>query len=321
MADFTIVQGDSAPAFTDTLEYSNKEPVNLTGATVKFVMRALSANEPTALTGATSVLSPTEGKVAFSPTAADTSVVGNYMASWVVTFTGGQRMTFPTQGYLWVQIQENLTTIGGAQLVGLPEVKEHLRIPANDRTHDEMLVGEVEAVGPLIENLVGPVLPQTYDEWYEGGHVSISLRHKPSYGAGTSPLLNLMAVSEYRGPIEYNLSIIGTPTQGSVYSTMLNAELGIITRRTSGGGSTPFWRDPEHPQQSVHVVYQAGQERTPVNVRRAALEAVRWWFETTQPVGRGRQTAADTEVIQPRVALPYHCIAMLEPTKRHPSIA
>ncbi len=147
------------------------------------------------------------------------------------------------------------------------------------------------------------------------------MRHKPSFGYGTTPILNLLAASEYRGPIEYNLSIVGTPTQGSVYSVMANSELGIECRRTSGGGTVPFWRDEHHPQQSIHLVYEAGQASVPSNVRRAAMETIRWWYETTMGVGRGSLTQADSEVIRPMVALPYHVEAMLAPTRRHPAFA
>lgn len=321
MADWTIVQGDTSPAFFDTLEYANQTPVNLTGCTVRFIMRPTNSNEPVNLTGAATVQSAANGTVAFAPSVADTANVGNYMANWLVTGGAVGRMTFPTRGYLWVQVQENLTTLGGAQLIGLPEVKEHLRIPANDRINDDFLLECIEAVGPLIENLTGPIMVQTFDEWHEGGHATISLRHKPSYGFGTSPVLNVLAVSEYRGPIEYALAVVGTPTLGSVYSVEANVELGTIVRRTSGGGTTAFWRDPNHPQQSIHVVYQAGQERTPVNVRRAAVETIRWWWQTTEAVGRGGLTRADEEIPRPMVALPYHAEAMLAPTARPPAFA
>lgn len=321
MADWTIVQGDTSPAFFDELTYANGNPVDLTGATVRFIMRSLTSNEPVALTGSAAVQTPKAGTVAFIPSTADTANPGNFMANWLVTGGTVGRMTFPTKGYLWVQVQENLTAVGGAQIVSLPEVKEQLRIPANDRVNDEMLTECIEAVGPLIENLTGPILVRTFDEWYEGGHATISLRHKPAYGYGTTPVLNVLAVSEYRGPIEYALAVVGTPAQGQVYSVEANLELGILARRTSGGGTTQFWRDPNHPQQSIHVVYQAGQEKVPTNVRRAAVETIRWWWQTTEAVGRGGLTRADEEIPRPMVALPYHAEAMLAPTARPPAFA
>ena len=320
-ADFVIVQGDTEPLFEEALTYSNGEVVNLEGATATFIMRALTAERPLALTGTVTIAPGKTGKLSFTPAAADTANPGNYLANWKVVFAGGEVQTFPTTGYLWVQVQPNLSIPSVVQLVGLPEVKEHLGIQENDHTHDTLLIRFIKAVQPLIENLTGPLFIKVHDEWHEGGHSTISLRHRPSYGYGTTPYLTLMSCSEYRGPIEYALSVVPTPTQGSVYSTMVHAELGMIVRRTSGGGTYPFWRDPSHPAQSVHVVYAAGQEQVPENVNLAAIEAIAWWYRTTQQVGKGRQTQADLELAQPYVALPYHSTAMLEPFKRGPAFA
>lgn len=319
MPDFTIKEGETLPVFTDTLTYSNGKPAE--PESVEFQMRAPTATEALTLSGTSSVVTKAEGKVAFAASGADTKgKAGNYIANWKAKIEG-KPMTFPTTGYLWVEVQPSLGVKAEAQLVGLPEVHEHLQIPANDRIHDGTLERYIKACKPLIENLTGPIAIQVHDEWYEGGHTTLGLRHKPSYGYGTNPYLFLMAVSEYRGPIEYNLSVVGTPTQGSVYSTMANNELGYIARRTSGGGTYTFWRDPHHPQQSIHVVYAAGQETVPENVAFAALETIRWWYQTPEAVGKGSLTRADEEPIRPMVALPYHVIAMLEPMRRHPSFA
>lgn len=320
MPDFIINQGDTEPSYADQLAYSNGEVVNLTGATVRFTIRAFTSSRPVALTGTVTITKATAGEVSYTFSQADTALAGAFMASWLVVFADGARMTFPTEGYIWLEVQPNLLS-GEAKLVGLPEVTDHLGIPPQDRTHDAKLSQWINAAQVLIENLTGPIVLDTYDEWYEGGHSTISLRHKPSFGFGTEPVLNLLAVSEYRGPIEYNLSIVGTPTQGSVYSVMLNAELGTVVRRTSGGGTYAFWSDPSHPQQSIHVVYEAGQATVPENVNLACIETLRWWFDTTQQVGKGRQTLADAEVGKPMVALPYHVISMLGPTARYPSLA
>src|SRR5207302_551749 len=120
-ADWTIVQGDTAPLFSDTLTYSNGEAVNLETAVVKFVMRSATSSEPVRLTGETSIIGVKTGKVAFRCSAQDTAVVGHYMANWVVTFAGGEQMTFPTVGYMWVTVQESLTSQSVPSLVSLPE--------------------------------------------------------------------------------------------------------------------------------------------------------------------------------------------------------
>jgi hypothetical protein len=321
--DFTSKEGDALPVWSDTLSYSNGEAANLEGATVAFQMRSLLSERPLTLTGETKVITAKEGKVQFAPSAADTGEAGEYMASWLVTFSSGKRMTFPTTGYLWVQIEPSVGTVGGVQLVSVAQVHDYLDLPAQDRVHDYRLRTHIEAVKPLIEQMVGPMAEKVYDEWHEGGHATIALRHRPSYGFGTSPILNLMACSEYRGPIEYTLSIVSTPTQGSVYSTKAHEELGLIVRRTAGGGTYPFWRDPSHPQQSVHVVYAAGQEKIPPNVQLAALEAIRVNYRTTRGTGRGRETIADAEETGPPLGffLPRRSLELLAPMRRHPALA
>ena len=320
MADWTTVAGDTEPLLYEKLTYSNGEKVDLEGATIKFIARLPTAAEPVALTGKVTVTAVKEGELYFAPSAADTAMVGNYMANWHVTFAGGEEQTFPTVGYLWWQVQPNLTGLR-KQLIGVPEVKQRLYGPSADHTHDEMLAEDIEAVTALIENLTGPVLPTVFDEWYEGGHSTIALRHVPSYGYGSTPIFTLLAVSEYRGPIEYNLALVPTPTAGSVYSAMAHGELGTIVRRTAGGGTYPFWSDPSHPEQSVHVVYYVGQQGIPAVVRRAAVETIRWWHLTTEMVGKGSLDLANSEPIRPHVALPYHVEAMLAPMRRAPVCA
>lgn len=319
--DFTIAQNDTSPILTDTLSYSNGQPANLTGATLSLVMRSLVSATPVTLTGTAAIVEPIGGKVSYTFSAKDTATVGQFSASWEVVLGGGAKMRWPTVGYIWISVEESLLTTGVRQLVSLPEVKSLLGIKSNDRIHDSKLIGWIEALAPLIEHVVGPVIPQVFDEWYEGGHSTISLRHKPSFGYGTTPLLRVMAVSEYRGPIEYNLSIVSTPTQGSVYSEMTHDELGLIVRRTAGGGTYNWWQDPSHPQQSVHVIYEAGQQEVPANVRMAAEETIKWWWDATQPMGKGAMTLGDAEPSRPMVGLPYHVEAMLKPTARHPSLA
>ncbi len=319
-ADFKLVAGDLLPLFEDQLKYSNgavAEPES-----VAFVMRSLTAQEKVTLAGESKVVSKTKGEVSFTPGAGDSTSPGNYMANWVAKVAGKQ-MTFPTTGYLWVEIQPNLESKGGQQLVGLPEVKDYLNIQESDHTHDTKLVAHIEAVAPLIEEITGPIMIRVYEEWHDGGHATIALRHPPNVGFGTSPVLFLMACSEYRGPIEYIQSGGATPTQGSVYSVMADARMGTITRRTSGGGTVEFWRDPLHGKQTVHVVYAAGQEKVPTNVRMAVLETIRVSYETTMLVGRGFQTVADQQ--EAAATLPYYlprrALELLAPTRRAPAIA
>lgn len=322
-ADYVIVSGDTEPLFSDSLEYSNGQPVNLEGATVTFIMRSLTANEPVRLTGTVGYTNRAEGKLYYQPTALDTATVGNYLASWHVVFAGGETQTFPTEGYLQVAVTRSLSSKTSPQLIGLPELLDELQGPANDRIHDAKLERWIEAVAPLIENLTGPIIPTVYDEWYAGGHTTISLRHRPNAGYGTKPLLNVLSVVEYRGPIAYDLLNVMNPSAGSVYSILVNKQLGYIARRTSGGGEEPFWGSSGHAAQNVRVRYVAGQEEVPALVREAAVETLKWKWESTQPIGKGLMSGSvqSNEGGRPLVALPFHVEALLAPITKGPGIA
>ena len=319
MADITIKQGDTAPSLQDALTYSDDSAVDLTGASLSFVMRALSASMPLTLTGTAAITAPALGEVAYTFSAADTAVAGQYMANWRVTFPDGAVMTFPTVGYLSVAVEENLTTAGGQQLVSLPDVKEYLAIDADDRSRDAKLIRFLEACRPLIENITGPIIPTVFEEWHTGGQTFITLRRRPSRALGTSPVLDLIACSEYRGPIEYPLKIVPDPAHGDLYSVHLDPRACTITRRTSGGGVMAFPAQPE----GVRVTYRAGQLTVPANVYEATLELVRVNYQTTQQVGRGRRTVTDEQDTGPALGffMPRRVRELLGPNQRAPGIA
>jgi hypothetical protein len=319
-ADFIIKEGDTSPVLTDTLTLSNGEPPNLTGSTLAFQLRAFTASTPQALTGTASVTEALGGKVSYTFTTTDTATAGSYEASWLVTFAGGGKMTFPTTGYIWVEVEENLTGTRVPRLVELAEAKAHLSLPGNDRVHDTELVRLIEACAPLIEQATGPILPRKFDEWHDGGGTYIMLRRRPATSLGTTPLLRLVACSEYLGPIEWPLKIIPTPDQGELYSCELDQRYAQVVRRTAGGGVQPF---PYGPR-AVHAVYEAGQETVPMNVKFALCEALREFWQTTQAVGRGRETVADEQEPTGQYSLPYlitrHALGMIQPMRRHPSV-
>jgi hypothetical protein len=317
-ADFSIKAGDTQPVLTDTLTYSDGNPANLTGATVAFVLRSQAAQAPVALTGTVAVTGTTTGQVNYTFSAADTAKAGMFMASWVVTFPNQARMTFPTVGYLWVSVEENLTDPGGAQLVSLPDVKDYLNLPPTDRAHDAKLIRFIHAVRPVVEGITGPILPTVYEEWHDGGHWFVQVRRRPSTGPGTSPVLRLVGCDEYRGSTKYPLTIIADPSQGSIYSVHMD-QLGRVTRRSAGGGVISFPAMPE----SVHVVYEAGQSVVPANVYEGTLELLRVNYQTTMAVGRGRMTVADEQDTGPPLGffVPRRVHEMLGANRRHPSIA
>lgn len=109
MADFIVKQDDRREPIERTLKGSDGVAVNLTGSTVRFLMRGPVPGSSTLKvnTGATIVDAPT-GKVRYSWAAGDTDTQGLFEAEFEVTFGDGTRQTFPNDGFISVLVAEDL---------------------------------------------------------------------------------------------------------------------------------------------------------------------------------------------------------------------
>ena len=312
-ADFSIRRGDVRPILNDVLRYADGSVADLTGgATVRFVMRGQTASVPTI--NAAAAVGTLAGVVSYTFTGADTAVTGRYVGEWHVTFPNASTQTFPPDGYLELVVTEDLITPGGARLVGLGEVKDHLRIPTTDRTRDSRLIEMIDASTVVVENLTGPVLQRQVTESYDGGMWFITLRSRP--------VLEVQSVMEYRGPIGYDLTQVTNPALGTIYSYMFQAP-GRIVRRTVGGGQTSFPPGAD----TVLITYTAGMLRVPFWVREGTLELIRENFQQTEQRS-GRTTSSGMDDQAPGVVNPlsgYYVSPrvreILSPGRRHPSVA
>lgn len=108
MADtFWIKQNDTAPAIQATLKDADGNVVDLTGATVRFHMRA--SDDTTKVDAAASITSPpTGGIVSYGWVAADTDTEGRYRAEFEVTYSDGTIETFPNSEYIIVLIMDDI---------------------------------------------------------------------------------------------------------------------------------------------------------------------------------------------------------------------
>jgi hypothetical protein len=82
-------------------------PVNVVGATVKFIMK-LDGGIGTAVNATAAIVNGPTGIVSYTPVAADTTSAGSYTAEWQVTFSGGGKQTFPDPGFNSVLITADL---------------------------------------------------------------------------------------------------------------------------------------------------------------------------------------------------------------------
>ena len=318
MALTTIKRGDTTPNLTALLVDAAGVAVNLTTATtVTMVMRSQTGVAPKASAVAT-VTNAATGAVSYVWTAQDTNLAGRYDVEWLVNWASGAVQRFPIKGYQSVSIEEDLTTTGGARLVSLDEIRDHLRMAPDDRQFDARLLRLLDGITPVIENITGPILQKVYqEETYDGGNWFITVRHRP--------LVEVHSVVEYRGPIAYVLTQVPTPDLGTIYSYSFQPP-GRIVRRTVGGGITSFPPGAD----TVFITYTAGQIVVPGNVKEATLRMMDLHFQR-QELGGGRAFGGTPSGVfgdddlpkGPPIGffVPGAVRELLQPNRRHPSIA
>lgn len=104
----TMKAGDTAPAVRATLFDANNNPVDLTGATVKFVMATKVAPRTVAVDAAAALGIATAGEVVYEWVVGDTATAGSFDCEFEVTYLSGEVQTFPTSGYLECTIVDDL---------------------------------------------------------------------------------------------------------------------------------------------------------------------------------------------------------------------
>lgn len=104
---FNIKQNDTGPAMLATLQDASGAAVNLTGASVRFHMRSVSGGNP-AVDAAATVVTAASGIVRYNWAPEDTDSVGTYQAEFEVTYADGSIETFPNDGYIAVQIVDDI---------------------------------------------------------------------------------------------------------------------------------------------------------------------------------------------------------------------
>jgi hypothetical protein len=116
MADsstFYMKQHDTAPSIQAVLRQPPVAPatigpfVDVTGATVTFILKAVGGTTP-AVNSAAVVVTPTAGLVQYNWAVGDTAAIGDYNAEWQVIYPSGKKQTFPGFGYSPVHIDADL---------------------------------------------------------------------------------------------------------------------------------------------------------------------------------------------------------------------
>lgn len=103
-----VKQNDLFPSVIETVKDGNGNPVDLTGAAVKFSMRpARNPGTPTlALVAANIFGLATNGQVQYQWSAGDTAVPGTYEAEFQILPAVGAAFRVPTDGYIVIVIEQ-----------------------------------------------------------------------------------------------------------------------------------------------------------------------------------------------------------------------
>lgn len=100
---FRIKRGDTRPPIKWQCLNDMGQPQNLTGATVRFKMgKPVKVNTPAVISDAAL------GVVSYQWVVADTNAAGVYPGEFEVTYADGGIESFPDDGYIRVEVQEDI---------------------------------------------------------------------------------------------------------------------------------------------------------------------------------------------------------------------
>ena len=199
-------------------------------------------------------------------------------------------------------------------IVDLTSVKLHLNMPVSDTTQDTELQGFIDAAGDLARDVVGPILPETRLQAFDGG--------RPTITVDWLPLASVTSVTEYLGRTAYTLTEQPLGAETDAYSYTVDYDTGQICRRTVGGMPSVF----AYGTKNVIVQYVSGDGTVSPSVRLGALELIRHLWQLTQQGGRPQfgGAALDGENgggVPTGFALPARVIELWQPHRRPPGIA
>ena len=104
---FYMKTNDTSPAIEAVLKDGNGAVVSLIGASVSFHMRAIGVSDAKVSSSAT-ISDAANGVVYYQWQPSDTSEVGSYEGEFEVTYTGGEKETFPNNRNIEIEFTEDL---------------------------------------------------------------------------------------------------------------------------------------------------------------------------------------------------------------------
>lgn len=253
-----------------------------------------------------------------TPTTMPTGTAGGYGAVVPNLALAGvylYRWTATGSGFDWsAEGQFQAAEEGAQQVVDLPSVKAHLNLTTVDQARDDELLGFIYAASELVRDIVGPVVPETRTEYFDGGSGTVVVAWQP--------LVSVVSVTEYYGLSAFPLTEQQLGEQMNAFAFTVDRITGQLMRRTFGGQAAMF----AIGDKNVKVTYTAGRSTVPWSVRLGALELIRHNWQMTQQSGRKSFRSAGAVYdgdahIPSGFAMPDRVIELLAPHRRPPGIA
>ena len=104
---FYIKQNDTSPSMLATLQDADGNVIDLTATDVRFHMRKISSSE-VVVDNAATIVTELEGLVRYDWQSGDTATIGSYLAEFEVTYADATVETFPNDGYIRVEIIDDI---------------------------------------------------------------------------------------------------------------------------------------------------------------------------------------------------------------------
>jgi hypothetical protein len=206
-------------------------------------------------------------------------------------------------------------------IVSLQDVLTHLRYPASDTQDDAALMGFIYAATDVLQHECSQVIPQVYDDYYDGGDFAINTRNVP--------ILSVANVEEGWGWTNYELTYVqvNAVNATNIFAYSIdNADLGLISRRSGGNVNIRFIPGTSN----IRVTYTAGRSSVPGAIRLAALELIAHWWQGSQMRSSQYQSpgydAVDVDFsrtlggVEFNSGIPYRVLELLRPYRHVPFI-
>lgn len=171
-------------------------------------------------------------------------------------------------------------------IISLDDAKNALNMTANVTPAQlEDLRLYIAAVTPVIEDIVGPIVPGVFTQTADGGGWAVVLYNKPTQIVSVSELGTVIDPTAYFPDYEAGIVYAGRPQ---------------ATRRFMPG------------YQAISITYKAGAQLVPPQVRLAARELLRhWWQLGKQGQGGAGNGFGQGETYTPNgYAVPYRVVQL-----------